>query len=49
MSLEAAAGKNPMYNIFAHRLAHVIVAELDGGTEAQCYLVRQIGCFIDDP
>ncbi len=55
MTLEAVAGKNPithvgkLYNAAASRLATAIVAEVPGVTEADCYLVSQIGMPIDRP
>lgn len=55
MTLEAMAGKNPvthvgkLYNAAASRLAAAIVAEVSGITEAECFLVSQIGAPIDRP
>jgi len=55
MTLEALAGKNPvthvgkLYNAAASRLAAAIVAEVPGITEAECYLVSQIGAPVDRP
>lgn len=55
MTLEALAGKNPvthvgkLYNAAASRLAAAIVAEVPGITEAECYLVSQIGVPVDRP
>jgi S-adenosylmethionine synthetase len=55
MSLEAAAGKNPvthvgkLYNLLAHRVAHAVVAEAAGVREAYCYLVSRIGRPITEP
>lgn len=55
MTLEAAAGKNPithvgkLYNAAANRLAQALVAEVPGLREAECYLVSQIGSPIDEP
>jgi S-adenosylmethionine synthetase len=55
MSLEAAAGKNPvthvgkLYNILAQRIAAAIVVEIDAAEEACCYLLSQIGRPIDQP
>ena len=43
MSLEAAAGKNPvthvgkLYNLVANRVARAVAAEIDGVQEACCY------------
>lgn len=55
MTLEAMAGKNPvthvgkLYNAAASRLAAAIVAEVSGITEAECFLVSQIGAAINRP
>ena len=55
MSLEAAAGKNPvshvgkLYNVLANRIARAVIAELDWVEQADCYLLSQIGRPIDDP
>jgi len=55
MSLEAAAGKNPvthvgkLYNLLANRVAHALVAEVAGVREAYCYLVSRIGRPITEP
>ncbi|MEQ1613776.1 MAG: methionine adenosyltransferase [Hyphomicrobiaceae bacterium] len=55
MTLEAMAGKNPvthvgkLYNAAASRLAAAIVAEVPGITEAECFLVSQIGSPVDRP
>ena len=55
MSMEAAAGKNPvshvgkLYNLVAGRIAHELVAEIPEVTEAQCLLVSAIGHPIDEP
>jgi S-adenosylmethionine synthetase len=55
MTLEAAAGKNPvthvgkLYNILAGMIAASVVDELDSVAEAQCYLVSRIGHPIDEP
>ena len=55
MSLEAAAGKNPvshvgmLYNVAAHRAAEAIVATLADVARAQCYLVSEIGRPITEP
>lgn len=54
MSMEAAAGKNPvshvgkLYNLLAKKIAGEI-AELDGIEEVQIYLLSQIGHPINDP
>ncbi len=55
MTLEAAAGKNPvthvgkLYNLLAQRIAHALVADLQGVQAAQCYLVSQIGRPVTEP
>jgi S-adenosylmethionine synthetase len=55
MSLEAAAGKNPvthvgkLYNLLANRIARALVAEVAGVQEAYCYLVSRIGHPITEP
>jgi S-adenosylmethionine synthetase len=55
MSLEAAAGKNPvthvgkLYNLAASRIASAVVATVPGVESAQCFLVSQIGRPISDP
>jgi S-adenosylmethionine synthetase len=55
MSLEAAAGKNPvthvgkLYNVIATRAAQAIVDGVPGVTEAYCYLVSRIGAPISKP
>ena len=55
MSLEAAAGKNPvthvgkLYNLVANRLARRLVAEVSGVQEAYCYLVSRIGRPVTEP
>jgi S-adenosylmethionine synthetase len=55
MSLEAAAGKNPvahvgkLYNIMAMRIAQRVVAELPAVKECYCYLLSRIGHPINDP
>ena len=56
MSLEAAAGKNPvthvgkLYNLLAFDVAHKIVEEANGGIEeAWVRIVSQIGKPIDEP
>ncbi|MBU7011353.1 MAG: methionine adenosyltransferase [Theionarchaea archaeon] len=54
MSMEAAAGKNPvshvgkLYNVLAKKMAHEI-ATIDGIEEVQIYLLSQIGHPINDP
>lgn len=55
MSMEAAAGKNPishvgkLYNVAAHRISHAVAAEVAGVEEVYCYLVSQIGRPIQQP
>ncbi len=55
MSLEAAAGKNPVshigkiYNTAAMDMAERIVAEIEEVDEVYCYLVSQIGKPITEP
>jgi S-adenosylmethionine synthetase len=55
MSLEAAAGKNPVshagkiYNVLALRTAERLVAKMPEVTAAECYLLSQIGHPVDDP
>jgi len=55
MSLEAAAGKNPvshvgkLYNVLAHRVAAAIVADVPEIEEARCWLLSRIGRPVDDP
>ena len=55
MSMEAAAGKNPvshvgkLYNLLAQRIAQEVVSEVVGIAEAYCYLLGQIGRPIDEP
>lgn len=55
MTLEAAAGKNPithvgkLYNVIANRIAEAIVAEIPEILGCHCYLVSQIGRPITDP
>lgn len=55
MTLEAAAGKNPithvgkLYNIAANRIAAAIVEGIDEVEEACCYLVSQIGRPVGNP
>lgn len=55
MSMEAAAGKNPvshvgkLYNLLAHRIAQDLVREVEGVIEAYCCLLGRIGRPIDDP
>ena len=55
MSLEAAAGKNPIshigkiYNRVANLIAQRVVEEVEGVEEAYCYIVSQIGKPINEP
>lgn len=55
MSLEAAAGKNPvthvgkLYNLLAGRIAHTLVRQVSGVREAYCYLVSRIGRPVTEP
>lgn len=55
MTLEAAAGKNPvthvgkLYNLVAGRIARAVVEDVPGVREATCHLVSQIGRPITDP
>jgi S-adenosylmethionine synthetase len=55
MSLEAAAGKNPvshvgkLYNVLATRIARAVVFEVGLVEQVDCYLLSQIGRPIDDP
>ena len=55
MSLEAAAGKNPLthvgklYNVMAGRIAQAVVIEVPEVAEAYCYLLSRIGHPICDP
>ncbi len=55
MSLEAAAGKNPVshigkiYNVVAGTIAGRVVKEIEEIEEAYCYLVSQIGKPINEP
>ena len=55
MTLEAAAGKNPvthvgkLYNVVANLMAEGLVEEIEEVTTAYCYLVSQIGQPVDRP
>ena len=55
MSLEAAAGKNPVnhvgktYNVLARSIAEKIVSNIPEAAAAQCYLVSQIGSPVTKP
>lgn len=55
MSLEAAAGKNPVshvgkiYNVAARDIAETLIAALPDVVAAQCLLVSRIGAPVTDP
>jgi S-adenosylmethionine synthetase len=55
MTLEAAAGKNPvshvgkLYNLMAGRLAGTIAADVEGVVSADCVLTSRIGRPVTDP
>jgi methionine adenosyltransferase (EC 2.5.1.6) len=55
MSLEAAAGKNPIshvgkiYNTVANEISERVVEEIEEVEEAYCYIVSQIGKPINEP
>ena len=55
MSLEAAAGKNPVnhvgkiYNIAAQEIVNRLTSEVPGVDEAYCYMLSKIGHPIDEP
>ncbi len=55
MSLEAAAGKNPVnhvgkiYNIAAQEIVDRLTSEVRGVEEAYCYMLSKIGHPIDEP
>ncbi len=55
MSLEAAAGKNPVshigkiYNVVANIIADRVVNEIEEVEESYCYIVSQIGKPINEP
>jgi S-adenosylmethionine synthetase len=55
MSLEAAAGKNPIshigkiYNTVAKKISERVVEEIEEVEEAYCYIVSQIGKPINEP
>ena len=55
MSIEAAAGKNPithvgkLYNVLAQRIARAIVEEIEGAQETYCGLLSQIGRPVNEP
>ena len=55
MSLEAAAGKNPvthvgkLYNVVAREIAETVVAKVPEITAAQCFIVSRIGMPVTNP
>ena len=55
MSLEAAAGKNPVshvgkiYNVLAKDIAETLVSEIPGVSSAQCLMVSRIGTPVSGP
>lgn len=55
MSLEAAAGKNPVthvgkiYNVIARQIAEALVATVPEVAEAQCLMVSRIGAPVTSP
>ena len=55
MSLEAAAGKNPvahvgkLYNVLAHEMAKAICAEVEGIDEASVQILSTIGRPVNEP
>jgi S-adenosylmethionine synthetase len=55
MSLEAAAGKNPvthvgkLYNVVAREIAELLVGDVPEIVGAQCFLVSRIGTPVTDP
>lgn len=55
MSLEAAAGKNPVshvgkiYNVLAKDIAETLVSSMPAVAAAQCLLVSRIGAPVSDP
>ncbi|MEN3033600.1 MAG: methionine adenosyltransferase [Aquificaceae bacterium] len=55
MSLEAAAGKNPVshigkiYNTVANQIAKRVIKEIEEVEECYCYIVSQIGKPINEP
>jgi S-adenosylmethionine synthetase len=55
MSLEAAAGKNPVshvgkiYNVLATQMAEAMVVRFPGITEARCLIVSKIGAPVSEP
>jgi S-adenosylmethionine synthetase len=55
MTLEAAAGKNPvshvgkLYNLLAREIANDVVTRLPDVVAAECVLVSRIGAPVDEP
>lgn len=55
MSLEAAAGKNPvthvgkLYNVVARQIAETLVAKVSDISAAQCFIVSRIGAPLAEP
>jgi S-adenosylmethionine synthetase len=55
MSLEAAAGKNPVshvgkiYNVLAARMAEAIVSSIPEVSSAHCLIVSKIGAAVSSP
>ena len=55
MSLEAAAGKNPVshvgkiYNVVARQIAESVVTELSEIARARCFMVSRIGALVTSP
>ncbi len=55
MTLEAAAGKNPIshigkiYNVLSRQIAEEVVAEIKEIAYAECLIVGQIGAPVDCP
>ena len=55
MTLEAAAGKNPvshvgkLYHLVSERIASSVTTELHGIEDATCVMVSEIGRPVDDP
>ena len=55
MTMESVAGKNPvthvgkLYNLAAGLVASRVAEQVDGVSDAECYLVSQIGRPISDP
>jgi S-adenosylmethionine synthetase len=55
MTLEAAAGKNPvnhvgkLYNLVAGRIAGAVATQVEHVVDAECILVSQIGREVSDP